>query len=137
MNRFRFLALTVALSVPSLAAAQVVKFEEAAAMLATSCGKDLDDNCRGVNFETARVKDCLVRNQDALSAKCRADYPRAFAAIQARIAARSAVTKLCERDAAKFCAEEQKEGRSLRCLIAGPPGVSSNCNKALSAGGYR
>ncbi|WP_291853525.1 hypothetical protein [Bradyrhizobium sp.] len=137
MNRFRLLLLSVVIFLPSLAAAQVIKFEEAAAMLAASCGKDLDDNCRGVNFDAGRLKDCLVRNQDVVSAKCQADYPRAFAALQARISARAAVTKQCQRDADKFCAEEQKEGRSLQCLIAGPRGVSANCNRALSAGGYR
>ena len=28
-----------------------MKFEEAGAMLAASCGKDIDDNCRGVNLD--------------------------------------------------------------------------------------
>ena len=44
-------------------------------MLATSCGKDIDDNCRGVNFDAA-AEGMPSRNQDVVSAKCQADYPR-------------------------------------------------------------
>ena len=45
-------------------------------MLAASCGKDIDDNCRGVNLDATRLRECLGRNQDVVSAKCKADYPR-------------------------------------------------------------
>ena len=44
-------------------------------MLAASCGKDIDDNCRGVNLDATRLKECLGRNQDVVSAKCKADFP--------------------------------------------------------------
>ena len=44
-------------------------------MLAASCGKDIDDNCRGVNLDATRLRECLNRNQDVVSAKCKADYP--------------------------------------------------------------
>ena len=52
-------------------------------MLAASCGKDIDDNCRGVNFDATRLRECLSRNQDVVSAKCKADFPQALGAIQA------------------------------------------------------
>ena len=76
MTRIRLFLFIIAISAPSLAAAQQsMKFEEAAAMLAASCGKDIDDNCRGVNLDATRLKECLGRNQDVVSAKCKADYP--------------------------------------------------------------
>ena len=78
------------------------------------------------------------RNQDVLSPQCKNDYVQAFDAIQKRVAARSAVTKLCERDVAKFCAGMPKgSGQAVDCLLAGPRGVSINCNKAISEAGYR
>ena len=108
-------------------------------MLGTSCAKDIDANCRGVNPDPARLKDCLTRNQDVLSPQCKNDYGRAFDAIQKRVAARAAVTKLCERDVAKFCAGVQKgdTAKALDCLLAGPRGVSINCNKSITEAGYR
>ena len=108
-------------------------------MLGTSCAKDVVDNCRGVNLDAVRLKDCLSRNQDALSAQCKNDYGRAFDAIVKRVAARQAVTKLCQRDAAKFCGSVPKDdrGQVLGCLLAGPRGMTLNCNKALTEAGYR
>ncbi len=85
------------------------------------------------------MKDCLTRNQDVLSSQCKNDYGRAFDAIQKRVAARAAVTKLCERDVTKFCGSVPKgdRGRALDCLLAGPRGMTINCNKALTEAGYR
>src|SRR5258708_2888301 len=123
----------------SWASADTIKFEDAAAMLGASCAKDIDTNCRGVNLDPTRMKDCLYRNQDVLSAQCKTDYVRAFDAIQKRVAARAAVAKLCERDVAKFCPGVQKgdRGKAIACLLTGPRGVSINCNKAVSEAGYR
>ena len=95
MTRIRLFLCIIAMSVPSLAAAQSMKFEESAAMLAASCGKDIDDNCRGVNLDATRLRECLSRNQDVVSAKCKADYPQALGAIQQRITARASLVKLC------------------------------------------
>src|SRR6267378_7013749 len=139
MTPTRLILSIVIATVWSPASAETMRFEEAAAMLAASCAKDIDSNCRGVNPDPARLKDCLTRNQDVLSPQCKNDYGRAFDAIQKRVAARSAVAKLCERDVAKFCGGVQKgdRGAALDCLLAGPRGVSINCNKALGEAGYR
>src|SRR5260370_42702293 len=91
----------------SSASAETMRFEEAAAMLAASCAKDIDSNCRGVNPDPTRLKDCLTRNQDVLSSQCKNDYVRAFDAIQKRLAARAAFTKLYARDAVTFCGHIQ------------------------------
>src|SRR6266481_4592743 len=123
----------------SSASAQTMKFEDASALLGASCAKDIDDNCRGVNLDAVRLKDCLSRNQDVMTPQCKSDYGRAFDAIQKRVAARAAVTKLCARDVTKFCGDVPKgdTGKALECLLAGPRGVSINCNKAVAEAGYR
>jgi hypothetical protein len=73
-----------------------------------------------------------------MSAQCKSDYGRAFDAIQKRVAARAAVTKLCERDVNKYCASVKSDrAGTLDCLLAGPRGMTINCNKALTEAGYR
>jgi hypothetical protein len=115
-----------------------MKFEDASAILGASCAKDIVANCRGVNLDPTRMKDCLTRNQDVLSSQCRNDYGRAFDAIQKRVAARQSVAKLCERDVNKYCASAKGDrGQAIDCLLAGPRGMTINCNKALTEAGYR
>jgi hypothetical protein len=138
MNRIRLILSIVLAAAWSSASAETMKFEDAAALLGASCAKDIDTNCRGVNLDPTRMKDCLYRNQDVLSPQCKNDYVSAFDAIQKRVAARAAVTKFCERDVAKFCPGIQKgSGQAVDCLLAGPRGVSINCNKAIGEAGYR
>jgi Cysteine rich repeat len=138
MNPIRAIFFIVPIAAWSPASAQTVKFEDSAALLGASCAKDIDTNCRGVNLDPTRMKDCLYRNQDSLSAQCKTDYVRAFDAIQKRVAARAAVTKMCDRDVAKFCPGAQKgSGQAIDCLLAGPRGVGINCNKAVGEAGFR
>ncbi len=137
MIRSRPILFVLALAAPSLALAETMNFGDAAAVLGKSCGKDIDANCRGVNFDSTRLKDCLYRNQDSVSAQCKADYSGAFEAIQKRVAARAAVPKMCQREIAKLCGGAQKEvSRYLECLMT-TPGVSARCNQAIGDAGYR
>jgi hypothetical protein len=138
MNRILFILPIVAIMVPSLASAQAMKFEDAGALLGASCGKDIDDNCRGVNFDPIRLKECLGRNQDVVSAKCQADAPRAFAAIQQRISARVTLSKLCNWELNHLCGEVRQDPvKGLQCLLDSTKKATPNCNKAISAAGYR
>jgi hypothetical protein len=138
MNPVRALFPLILAAAWSSAAADTIKFEEAAALLGASCAKDIVANCRGANLDPVRMKDCLYRNQDSLSAQCAADYLRAFEAIQKRVAARVSVTKLCERDVNKYCASVKGDrAQALDCVLAGPRGMTINCNKALTEAGYR
>ena len=138
MNAIRSIFFVFTIAAGSPASAETIRFEDAAALLAKSCAREIDANCRGVNLDPTRMKDCLYRNQDVLSPQCKNGYVQAFDAIQKRVAARAAVTKLCERDVTKFCAGIQKgSGQAIDCLLAGPRGVSINCNKAISEAGYR
>src|SRR5450631_4940985 len=101
MNAIRLILSIVLAAAWSPASAQTMKFEDAAALLGASCGKDIDTNCRGVNLDPTRLKECLARNQDVVSPLCKVDSAKAFDAISKRIAARAAVAKICERDGAK------------------------------------
>ena len=137
MNRIRFILLVPAITSASQASAQTMNFEVAAGLLGASCGKDIDGNCRGVNFDPGRLKDCLLRNQDVVSPKCQADYPRAFAAIQQRIAARATLSKLCNWELNHLCGEvRQDPAKGLQCLLESTKKATPNCNKAISAAGY-
>jgi hypothetical protein len=139
MTRIRLFLFIFAMLAPSLAAAQQsMKFEEAAAMLAASCGKDIDDNCRGVNLDATRLKECLGRNQDVVSAKCKTDFPLALAAIQQRITARTSLVKLCNWELKHLCGEVREDPvKGLQCLLDSTKKATPNCNKAISAAGYR
>jgi hypothetical protein len=138
MGSIRSILLILVITTPSLAAADTVSFEQAAALLGASCGKDIDTNCRGVNLDPTRLKDCLTRNQDVVSPLCKTDSAKAFDAIQKRVAARAAVAKICDRDATKFCAGTPKEiGKLLPCLLTLTRGLSVACTRAISDAGYR
>jgi hypothetical protein len=130
--------LVVLLAAPSLASAETMSFEDATAMLGKSCGQDIDANCRGVNLDANRLKDCLYRNQDSMSAQCKTDYLGAFEAIQKRIAAHAAVPKMCEREVSKLCTGIPKgDSKVVGCLVTATRGVSARCNQAINEAGYR
>ena len=143
MVKIRSFAIVVAIvaALPAVSAppAETMSFENATAILADSCGKDIDANCLGLSLDATRLKECLSRNQDNVSPQCRADYVRAFDAIQKRVAARNAVGKLCLREKQKVCAEAQgKPGETIICLLKAPPrGMSIGCTQALTQAGYR
>ncbi|WP_407176509.1 hypothetical protein [Bradyrhizobium sp. STM 3562] len=131
---FLFVALLAAAPVAS---AETMSFADSAALLAKSCGAEIDANCRGVSLDANRMRECLSRNTDVLSAQCRTDYLRAFNAIQKRIAARVTVANACSREIVKLCNGSTKEtSKSIPCLIAAH-GVSRNCSQAMDDAGYR
>ena len=137
MVRGSIIAFMLALAVPSLAAAETMSFSDSAALLAKSCGAEIVANCRGVNPDSTRLKECLSRNRDVLSPQCQSDYLAAFDAIQKRIAARAAVANACSREIVKLCGGSTKEtSKSIPCLIT-THGVSARCLQAMSDAGYR
>jgi hypothetical protein len=137
MVRGSSILLVVALTAPSLAAAETMSFGDAAALLAQSCAAEITANCRGVNFDANRLKECLSRNQDALSPQCKTNYLGSLDAIQKRVAARTAVANACAREIVKMCAGSTKEtSKSVPCLVT-TKGVSKNCTQAMDDAGYR
>lgn len=137
MSPIRCILLLFLVAVPTLASGEVMNFEQAAATLGASCGKDIDDNCRGVNLDPGRLKECFLRNGDSISAQCRADFPRAFSAIEQRLSARATLSKLCNYELNHFCGEvRQDTAKAVQCLLDSKKNTP-NCNKAIDATGYR
>ena len=139
LRRLSLLLVATIAAVSTAMAADTVSFETSVATLAESCGKDIEANCLGVSLDATRLKECLSRNQDSVSAQCRADYFKVFDAIQKRISARSAVWRACDRDKQKICSEAQgKPGETIACLLKAPTkSLGWGCNQALGQAGYR
>jgi hypothetical protein len=138
MIQSRWILLVFAIVASPPAFAETISFESAATVLGASCGKDIDANCLGVNLDPNRLKECLASNQDTVSPQCKADYARAFDAIQKRAAARAAVPKMCEREKQKLCTDAQSgAGGVLECLLGLSRGVSVKCTQAIREAGYR
>ena len=131
--------IVASLGVLPAISAETTNFESSATLLTESCGKDIEANCLGVSLDATRLKECLSRNQDVVSAQCRADYTKAFDAISKRVSARSAVWKACERDKQKVCAEAQgKPGETMACLLKAPTkSLGWACSQSLTQAGYR
>ena len=73
-----------------------------------------------------------------VSAKCQADSTRAFSAIQQRITARITLMKLCNWEMNHLCSEVKADpAKGLQCLLDSTKKATGNCNKAITAAGYR
>jgi outer membrane protein OmpA-like peptidoglycan-associated protein len=137
MNPIQTMFLILPIAAWSSASAETMRFEDSAGKLGTSCATDIGASCRGVNLDSIRLKDCLLRNEDSMSAQCKTDYLRAFDATQKRVAARAAVRKLCERELVKLCGGVQKDdSNALECILTATRGVSAKCNQAISEAGF-
>lgn len=137
MIRGGAILLILALTAPSLAAAETMSFGDAAAQLAKSCAAEIDANCRGVSLDANRLRECFSRNTDVLSPQCATGYLRSLDAIQKRITARAAVANACGREIVKLCKGSTKEtSKSISCLVT-TKGVSRNCLQAMDDAGYR
>jgi len=138
MVRGGFFLFVIALTAPSLAVAETISFGDSAAQLAKACGAYITANCRGVNLDSNRLKECLSRNRDVISPQCKESYFSTLDAIQKRIAARVTVANACTREIVKVCNGSTKEtSKAVPCLISTPKGISNNCLKAVDDAGYR
>ena len=139
MVRGRTILLILALAAPSWAHAAdpIMSFSESTALLAKSCGAEITANCRGVNLDSSRLKECLSRNQDVASPQCRQNFLIPFDQIQKRINARAIVAQSCRLEIIKLCHGSTKEtSKSVPCLLTAK-GVSRNCTQATLDAGYR
>src|SRR4051794_5119251 len=137
MIRRGFVVLVVALTTPSLALAETTSFADAAALLARSCGTEITTNCRGVNLDSNRLKECLSRNQDVLTPQCKSNYLGVFDAIQKRVAARITVANACAREIIKLCGGSTKEtSKAIPCVVA-EKRAYKGCTQALVDAGYQ
>ena len=138
MTVFRSLIMLLLIAAPSAASAQTMSFEAAIAILSSSCGKDIDTHCKGVNLGAGRIKSCLFRNQGKVSAQCLSDFARVEGLVQKRAEARVSVLKICDADFRRLCGGVQKgDGQVLECMLSAQKGVSARCNQAITDAGYR
>jgi hypothetical protein len=136
MYPFRFMPLFLVVAAPLPAASETLNFEQAMKVLGASCGADIDNNCRGMNLDPNRLKECFRRN--TISPKCQDDFPRALEAVEQRVSARATVAKLCNWEFNHLCGQvRQDPSKGLQCLLESSKKATPNCNKAIDAAGYR
>lgn len=135
--RITFAALLMA-GMATTASAQTMSYSQAGALLAKSCGPDINRLCPKANLGGGELKACMDAQISKVSAQCKADYAIAVAGIAARDAAQDAIVKLCDRDARQFCAGMvPQDGNLLSCLLEATKVVSKTCNQAITDAGYR
>src|SRR5689334_16721438 len=71
------------------AAAQTMSYAQAGALIAKSCGKDIERYCSTINVGGGALKDCLTSDQAKVSPKCVADYRTVVASLDKRAAAQA------------------------------------------------
>jgi len=117
--------------------AQTMSFEDAITIVSSSCGKDIDTYCKGINLGAGRLKNCLAGNAK-VSGQCKSDLTRVEGLVQKRAEARVNVLKICDIDARKLCGMVQKgDGQILDCMLTAQKGTSAKCNQAITDAGYR
>lgn len=120
------------------ASAQTISYSEAGALLARSCGADIEKYCAKVNLGDGALRDCLLAQQSKINPQCVADYQAVVASIAARNAAQQAVPKLCRDDVARHCqGMVPGDAHFLSCLNASYRVVTAACNQAIVNAGWR
>jgi len=108
------------------AAQQSMKFEDAAAMLAASCGKDIDDNCRGVTSSDA-PEECWAATR-TWCGEVQGRFSASLGAIQQRIA-RTSLVKLCNWELKHLCGEVREDPVRVCMPVWTRQEGDPNCNK--------
>jgi len=117
--------------------AQTISYSEAGALLAKSCGKDIEKYCPKVNLGGGALKDCLQERAAQINPQCIADYKIVVASLNERLAAQAAVTKACRGDATQFCqGTAPGNAHYLNCLNAAKKVVSKRCTTAITNAGW-
>jgi hypothetical protein len=120
------------------AAAQTIGYADAIDRLAKACGADIQTHCKGVRLGGGQVRNCLLKNQAKLSARCRTGYAEAFQLLEKRFAAQASAPRTCEADARQYCnGVKLGDGSYLDCMVQAGRVVSAQCNKALTDAGWK
>lgn len=131
------LAAALLIGLGGQASAQTISYSEAGALLAKSCGKDIEKYCPKVNLGGGALKDCLAAKASKINPQCIADYKAVVASLDARLAAQAAVTKACRGDATQFCqGTAPGNAHYLGCLNAAKKVVSKRCTAAITNAGW-
>lgn len=120
------------------ASAQTMSYSDAGALLAQSCGKDIEKYCAKVNLGDGALRDCLMGANSKVNPQCVADYQTVVASLTKRAAAQASVAKLCRNDVARHCqGMVPGDAHFLSCLNASYRVVTAACNQAIVDAGWR
>jgi len=139
LGRSLFLAAAVVatthFSQPTIA--QTVGYADAIDQLGTGCGSDIAKFCKNENLGGGRVRQCLLRNQGALSAGCVRSINTLTSLLQKRAAARASVMQVCDVDIKRRCSGvEVGDGNLLECFFKTKENVSAPCRQAVADAGF-
>jgi OOP family OmpA-OmpF porin len=129
------LLLTGHLTEPSVA--QTVGYADAIDQLGTSCGPDIATFCKNESLGGGRVRQCLLRNQGSVSARCVGSINALTSLLQKRAAARASVMQVCDVDIKRRCSGvEVGDGNLLECFFKTKENVSAPCRQAVADAGF-
>lgn len=132
------LAAGVLACATSAASAQTMSYAQAGALLAKSCGPDINKFCSKVNLGNGAIVACMNEKIAQVSAACKRDYAIATQSIAQRDAAQDSIAQVCSADAARLCPGMiPQDGNLLGCLLQATKVVSNACNEAITNAGYR
>ena len=129
------LLLTGHLTEPSVA--QTVGYADAIDQLGISCGPDIAKFCKNESLGGGRVRQCLLRNQGSVSARCVGSINALTSLLQKRAAARASVMQVCDVDIKRRCSGvEVGDGNLLECFFKTKENVSAPCRQAVADAGF-
>ena len=130
-------AVMFATQVSQHAFAQTVGYAEAIDQLGTSCGLDIAKFCKNESLGGGRVRQCLLRNQGSVSARCIGSVNALTSLLQKRAAARASVMQVCDVDIKRRCSGvEVGDGNLLECFFKTKENVSAPCRQAVADAGF-
>jgi hypothetical protein len=119
------------------AAAQTLSYADAGALIAKSCGGDIERFCATSNIGGGALKQCLSKAGSKVSQRCVADAQAAFASLEKRAAAQAAVPQVCKLDAERYCrGVKPGDGNYLTCLNTATKAVGAECQQTLADAGW-
>jgi outer membrane protein OmpA-like peptidoglycan-associated protein len=130
------LAAAVMLAAQS-APAQTVGYAEAIDQLGRNCGPDIAKFCKNESLGGGRVRQCLLRNQGSVSARCVQSINALTGLLQKRAQARASVMRVCDVDIKRRCSGvEVGDGNLLECFYKTKEHVSAPCRQAIADAGF-
>ena len=117
--------------------AQTVGYADAIDQLGASCGPDIAKYCKNESLGGGRVRECLLRNQGNVSARCVGSINALTSLLQKRAAARASVMRVCDLDIKRRCSGvEAGDGNLLECFYKTKQNISPACQQAVADAGY-
>jgi outer membrane protein OmpA-like peptidoglycan-associated protein len=128
-------ALVMTAAATLSADAQTISYANAIDRMAVSCSKDIQKFCKTEPLGGGRINRCLTQNR--ASPTCSAAVNELTALLQRRAAARTAVSRICERDILRLCnGIEPGDGNLLECFYKVKQNVSVACRQIVADAGY-